>query len=844
MITKLATFSGVSDSGEPLVRPFPQGGSISKYAGHMMPEIRDWLSTYKSDKENVAVLISALGASEYWGQNSNGDHFRWGPLTHDCRGHRGVKHEWDDFAKKVIPAYGYWTFLQAHPFAHHRNKDAGRAFGSVPAVALNRRMRRVELVALVNRAKAREFGGTHVIDRIDAGDYPDCSMGCRVPYDVCLICGHKSKTRADYCGCVKGLGMGTILPDGRIVGVDNPHPRFFDISFVYIGADKTSKMMAKLGAAGFSHIPVSVLDAEELYGINQGDELVKAAMSPEAAKDVARGVYKTVRPVLPWTDDIAIMVAKQKQRDKIDRGQKKSKEKKANGDMLDYKMNQHNIEVGPPPKPNRKEYPFVGTIDYKGIRVHIENKRGQTREGTGPGGKKWKTHMVHHYGEIVGTKGVDHDKLDVYVGPEPNVREVYIVHQNHPGNHPKAGKYDEDKVMLGFASPDEAKDAYLRHYDRKDFFRSMTIMPFDQFKKSIYGEVKGEKVANELKKVAEELKLEDLFNTASFARRRERTWRDKVTGKETNHIGSGLGTSFRNMAKTASVEAPGLKDEEIWGSTKVSALKNAEQKKWAEILKRIYPKGNAGRVIDDLSDREPECSHEMLNEMGRGDLRDALSTTSGMGMVLKPREFQRMMLSHAGKSEMADDLDERGVTFGPPRDGEEEAPCEGLGRHHMRHGLMQKLMPLLRDKSYFGPVVRKRIIVIRIKPQLGPSPGEEDSPLLSKIGAAYNWYRREMLKVAADAEAIMATNPQLQAAVMGVDTGDVFSKEAVSAKTLAPLGAFPATLMYSAHLRGEGQKGRQLSSVQRFLANHPYVSSLGTAAALRQLLKGGVTPKG
>jgi len=100
------------------------------------------------------------------------------------------------------------------------------------------------------------------------------------------------------------------------------------------------------------------------------------------------------------------------------------------------------------------------------------------------------------------------------------------------------------------------------------------------------------------------------------------------------------------------------------------------------------------------------------------------------------------------------------------------------------------------------------------------------------------------VKVAADAEAIMATNPQLQAEVMGVDTGDVFSKEAISAKVWAPLSAFPATLMYSAHLRGEAQKGKRLGDVERFLANHPYVSSLGTAAALRELLKGGVTPRG
>jgi hypothetical protein len=41
--------------------------------------------------------------------------------------------------------------------------------------------------------------------------------------------------------------------------------------------------------------------------------------------------------------------------------------------------------------------------------------------------------------------------------------------------------YDEDKAMLGFASEDEARAAYLQHYDDPRFLGPITAMPVDEF---------------------------------------------------------------------------------------------------------------------------------------------------------------------------------------------------------------------------------------------------------------------------------------------------------------------------------------------------------------------------
>lgn len=157
------------------------------------------------------------------------------------------------------------------------------------------------------------------------------------------------------------------------------------------------------------------------------------------------------------------------------------------------------LKISPPPFPNREEHPFVATVRFRKMVIDIENLDGSTREGKDPNGKPWKTEFRGvHYGEIRDSKGTDGDPLDVYIKnpPDDNANKAYIVHQNHPRTHPsKGGQYDEDKVVLGVSSAEEAKNLYLKHYNRKDFFRSITEMAIEPFKRYIFGENKAEKVA-------------------------------------------------------------------------------------------------------------------------------------------------------------------------------------------------------------------------------------------------------------------------------------------------------------------------------------------------------------
>jgi hypothetical protein len=319
---KVAFFQGEDESGPRVVPLFgPADRLFEKTAAPtLLPEVAAYIASLRPRPDAQYVLVNAMGASEWWGSNINGDAFPEASLIHtpdDWTGNPLI----DKIRARDWP-YGYPTFYFAYPYAHHRNKDSTRAFGEVELAAWHPRMKRVELVVRVDEEKCQKFGGVGVWDKLKAGQHPDVSMGCKVPYDTCSICldwdtyrraqgmfspgrdkspgdavlrYHKelqrrngkgirgvSITRADYCEHAK-KSMNRILPDGRKVFVYNDYPKFFDISFVFIGADKTAKVMMKIageGSRGFWHIGSSAELAEKL-GYADGDDILLPELAPE-----------------------------------------------------------------------------------------------------------------------------------------------------------------------------------------------------------------------------------------------------------------------------------------------------------------------------------------------------------------------------------------------------------------------------------------------------------------------------------------------------------------------------------------------------------------------------------
>jgi hypothetical protein len=196
----------------------------------------------------------ALGATEYWGSNRNGDGFKCA----ECR--------------KNHP-----TFVKyGHAFRHHKNDDPKKSYGVVKLSHFNEGVKRVELAVAYNATKeAADRNGGLVADEemeaLEKDGYFPTSMATHVPYDICSGCDNKARNRGEYChGSMCKYGglrdnIGKTFADGHTLHADNPHNRWFDISLVKRGADRTSYTLGLIEKAA-SVVKTGAELAEE-YGI-------------------------------------------------------------------------------------------------------------------------------------------------------------------------------------------------------------------------------------------------------------------------------------------------------------------------------------------------------------------------------------------------------------------------------------------------------------------------------------------------------------------------------------------------------------------------------------------------
>jgi hypothetical protein len=119
-----------------------------------------------------------------------------------------------------------------------------------------------------------------------------------------------------------------------------------------------------------------------------------------------------------------------------------------------------------------------GVMKWRGLEIAIENPAGSVRRGHKPNGDEWATRMLYAYGYAKGSTGTDGDEVDVFLGSQLDAPMVYVVHQNTVDDW---DRYDEDKVMVGFASEEDARSAFLACYDDPRFLGPITAMPVEEF---------------------------------------------------------------------------------------------------------------------------------------------------------------------------------------------------------------------------------------------------------------------------------------------------------------------------------------------------------------------------
>lgn len=240
----------VAANGEAMTSLIDYEHGLQKAASSAMVS-RDLLERFRpEDDSKAAIHLIAMGNSEQYGFNRNGDWFSGNAL--EKRAH---------------------TFVtNGHVFREHRNKDPKKAIGQVKWAGYDPKgMQRVELIVHIDKDKAAEE-----YEMAKKGSALNFSMSCRVPNDRCSVCDNKAKNVGAYCDHLK-YNMGQYM-DGfnKYAFAYNDEPTFFDISRVKTPADRIARHleymfhedgnMAKAASYGHSLIPSAYAAAAE--GVN------------------------------------------------------------------------------------------------------------------------------------------------------------------------------------------------------------------------------------------------------------------------------------------------------------------------------------------------------------------------------------------------------------------------------------------------------------------------------------------------------------------------------------------------------------------------------------------------
>lgn len=177
------------------------------------------LLKYAKTKGQEDLHIIALGAYEGTGFNRNLDCFR-----------------------------DYWCEKNAHYFQdadravhrHHKNKPSDPKFGNIKAAAYNKPMKRIELIVGLDLDKCAD-----ILHEQDTKGVTNWSMASKQAHDICTWCKHEAKTDADRCAHIPDK-LGEINKQGEMCGMDNPDPRWFEVSYVRRGADRIGLSLQKV----------------------------------------------------------------------------------------------------------------------------------------------------------------------------------------------------------------------------------------------------------------------------------------------------------------------------------------------------------------------------------------------------------------------------------------------------------------------------------------------------------------------------------------------------------------------------------------------------------------------
>lgn len=186
MATKIIHLEDELQSGEPTIQLVRPGfGYLDQPGVKTASEALHFIKDVRPIPNKTIILVLAMTAGDFYGPNRNGDAWPERPLQ---AGPTKIGPE------SVLPKH-YKTFeTDAKYYRHHINKDPAKSIGDVMKAFYNWTAHRVELLLMLDNNKAGD-----IVKGIESGKTPAVSMGCRVPFDICLSAGAKVETATGLC---------------------------------------------------------------------------------------------------------------------------------------------------------------------------------------------------------------------------------------------------------------------------------------------------------------------------------------------------------------------------------------------------------------------------------------------------------------------------------------------------------------------------------------------------------------------------------------------------------------------------------------------------------------------
>lgn len=822
----------------------------------LLPDVVRYIESLRPSPTSQYVLVNAMGAGEWYGSNINGDHFPEASLIHLPDNWTGVPAI--DKGVSTNWSYGFPTFYNAYPYAHHRNKDTSRAFGTVELATWNPNMKRVELVVKVDHDKCLQYGGVGVWDKLRIGEYPDVSMGTKVPYDTCSICldwdlyreaqarpgptnvppgqkilaFHKQKKAKDGVG-IRGLsitrndycfppGVPILLADGTWKPIQDVCVGDTVISHtgaarevVELLPSQRQDTLVRLHAWGM--LPIPSTGNHPFLSTSPKDKLGRANWLEQhvpdwvAAEDIQEGdlVFCPITTIgepdqpelfgkllglyiaegnLLYSKGVAWPKAVQFTFNATERHlvdfvleQAEQFDSEATHRILEYKdrsalslfINSKTLaawllSLGGSGSLHKRLSPAIWGMGKTFCRELLHGW------SLGDGSRTNQNLRVVTSSEDLARQGqLLAASLGILVGLSQIERTSNYCHQivwylAFSGDAATAVEWGRPQVEVAQQSKLFLWNNYLvssiRKVDISERDGSWYNFEVEQdhsyvaggyaVHNCVHAKTQMSKIFPDGRKVWVYNDYPRFFDISFVFIGADKTAKVMLFVYRNGSIHSIKPSA--EVAENLGITEAKLEGKEKSASVSDELLKAAFGKlakpKSAEIDKTVVPSQFAGKAVPLLTRAESDIPREVLDGLGALPLASVLSTLTGMGVLLRPKEYQRITLIQIGRGKLADDLDAAGEVF---EKSDHIEPAD-LDKSKFSSGLAALMLPWLAERSALGPVIEKRIVISReglpFKYAQAPS---HSTQLLAKLAASYNGYRQGVMELVAHAQDLL-----------------------------------------------------------------------------------------